>query len=40
MNKVEFHRSAKAPFAKKYDNFIGGQYVAPKSAGISKTRRR
>ncbi|WP_144378245.1 aldehyde dehydrogenase [Mesorhizobium amorphae] len=31
MNKVEFHRSAKAPFAKKYDNFIGGQYVAPKS---------
>ena len=31
MNKVEFARSAKAPFAKRYDNFIGGAWVAPKS---------
>ncbi len=31
MKKVEFHRSAKVPFAKKYDNFIGGKYAAPKS---------
>ncbi len=30
MNKVEFHRSAKVPFAKKYDNFIGGKWVAPR----------
>ncbi len=31
MNKVEFFRVSKAPFAAKYDNFIGGQWVAPKS---------
>lgn len=31
MNKVEFARSAKAPFATRYDNFIGGAWVAPKS---------
>ena len=31
MNKVEFHRSAKVPFAKRYDNFIGGEWVAPKA---------
>ena len=31
MNKVEFARSAKAPFAKRYDNFIGGAWAAPKS---------
>jgi aldehyde dehydrogenase len=31
MNKIEFHRSAKVPFAKRYDNFIGGQWVAPKA---------
>ena len=31
MNKVEFFRTAKAPFAAKYDNFIGGKWVAPKS---------
>lgn len=31
MNKVEFSRTAKVPFAKRYDNFIGGQWVAPKS---------
>jgi aldehyde dehydrogenase len=31
MNKVEFHRSAQVPFATKYDNFIGGEWVAPKS---------
>ncbi|GGB02854.1 aldehyde dehydrogenase [Brucella endophytica] len=31
MNKVEFSRTAKMPFAKRYDNFIGGQWVAPKS---------
>ena len=31
MNKVEFFRTAKAPFAAKYDNFIGGKWVAPTS---------
>jgi len=31
MNKVEFNRSAKVPFAKRYDNYIGGKWVAPKS---------
>ncbi|RUX86250.1 aldehyde dehydrogenase family protein, partial [Mesorhizobium sp. M2A.F.Ca.ET.040.01.1.1] len=29
MNKVEFSRAAKVPFAKRYDNFIGGRWVAP-----------
>ncbi|YBV94966.1 aldehyde dehydrogenase family protein (plasmid) [Phyllobacteriaceae bacterium JZ32] len=31
MNKVEFSRTAKVPFAKRYDNFIGGEWVAPKA---------
>ena len=31
MNKVEFYRSAKVPFAKKYGNFIGGKWTDPKS---------
>ncbi|RCS22916.1 aldehyde dehydrogenase family protein [Phyllobacterium salinisoli] len=31
MNKIEFSRTAKVPFAKRYDNFIAGQWVAPKS---------
>ena len=31
MNKVEFSRTAKIPFAKRYDNYIGGNWVAPKS---------
>jgi len=31
MNKVEFHRTAKVPFAKRYENFIGGKWVAPAS---------
>ena len=31
MNKIEFSRTAKVPFAKRYDNFIGGQWVAPLS---------
>ncbi len=31
MNKVEFSRAAKVPFAKRYDNYIGGQWVAPKA---------
>ncbi|AZN99970.1 aldehyde dehydrogenase family protein [Mesorhizobium sp. M9A.F.Ca.ET.002.03.1.2] len=31
MNKVEFSRTAKVPFAKRYDNYIGGNWVAPKS---------
>ena len=31
MNKPEFLRAAKVPFAKRYDNFIGGEWVAPKS---------
>jgi aldehyde dehydrogenase len=31
MNKVEFHRAAKSPYASHYDNFIGGEYVPSKS---------
>ena len=31
MNKAEFHRTAKVPFAKRYENFIGGKWVAPAS---------
>ena len=29
MNKIEFFRAAKAPFATRYGNFIGGKWVAP-----------
>jgi aldehyde dehydrogenase len=29
MNKIEFFRSAKAPFATRYGNFIGGKWVEP-----------
>ena len=29
MNKVEFLSVAKSPFAERYDNFIGGKFVAP-----------
>jgi aldehyde dehydrogenase len=31
MNKVEFFREAKAPFAARYGNFIGGRWVEPRS---------
>jgi aldehyde dehydrogenase len=31
MNKVEFSRTAKAPFEKRYGNFIGGKFVEPRS---------
>jgi len=31
MNKVEHFRTAKSPFKARYDNFIGGRWVAPKS---------
>src|SRR3569832_1669620 len=31
MNKVEFLSVTKLPFAERYDNFIGGKFVAPKS---------
>ncbi|MDH2326259.1 aldehyde dehydrogenase family protein [Cereibacter sp. SYSU M97828] len=31
MNKVEHFRTAKSPFKERYDNFIGGEWVAPKS---------
>ena len=31
MNKVEFYRAAKSPYAKHYDNFIGGKYVPAQS---------
>jgi aldehyde dehydrogenase len=31
MNKVEFSRAAKMPFAKRYDNYIGGKWVEPAS---------
>src|SRR5947208_5290864 len=29
MNKVEFLSVTKVPFAERYDNFIGGKFVAP-----------
>jgi len=31
MNKPEFVSITKAPFAERYDNFIGGKWVAPRS---------
>ena len=31
MNKPEFAITTKPPFAERYDNFIGGQWVAPRS---------
>ena len=31
MNKPELHRTAKVPFAPRYENFIGGKWVAPKA---------
>ena len=31
MNKPEFLTAAKSPFAELYDNFIGGQWVAPRA---------
>ena len=31
MNKPEFLTTTKSPFAERYDNFIGGKWVAPKS---------
>ena len=31
MNKVEFSRTAKAPFDKRYGNYIGGKWVEPRS---------
>jgi aldehyde dehydrogenase len=31
MNKAEFARTAKAPFEKRYGNFIGGKWVEPRS---------
>ena len=31
MDKPEFVTTTKPPFAERYDNFIGGQWVAPKS---------
>jgi len=31
MNKVEFLGVTKVPFAARYDNFIGGKFVAPTS---------
>jgi aldehyde dehydrogenase len=31
MNKPEFVTTTKPPFAERYDNFIGGQWIAPKS---------
>lgn len=29
MNKVEFLGVTQSPFAERYDNFIGGKFVAP-----------
>ncbi|MGV1837065.1 aldehyde dehydrogenase [Rhizobium rhizogenes] len=31
MNKVEFHRTVRPNFKKRYGNFIGGKFVEPKS---------
>ena len=30
MTKLDIHSALKAPFAKRYDNFIGGGWRAPK----------
>jgi aldehyde dehydrogenase len=29
MNKPEFRTASRVPFAERYDNFIGGKFVAP-----------
>ncbi|WP_062227561.1 aldehyde dehydrogenase [Aureimonas frigidaquae] len=31
MNKIEFYRTHKSPYAESYGNFIGGKFVEPKS---------
>src|SRR5499427_2741058 len=31
MNKVEFSRTAKVPFDKRYGNFVGGKWIEPRS---------
>src|SRR6266702_1137280 len=31
MNKPEFLTTSKNPFAERYDNFVGGKWVAPRS---------
>ena len=31
MNKVEFYRTQKSPYAESYGNFIGGKFVEPRS---------
>src|SRR6516165_5878438 len=31
MTKLDIHSALKAPFAKRYDNFIGGGWRAPKT---------
>jgi hypothetical protein len=31
MNKPEFLNTCSVPFAERYDNFIGGKFVAPRS---------
>ena len=40
MNKVEFARTAKVPFAKRYDNYIGAGGWRRNPAGISTISRR
>ena len=40
MTKVEVSIALKAPFAKRYDNYIGGEWRAPEAASISTTSRR
>ncbi|PJI53043.1 aldehyde dehydrogenase, partial [Methylobacterium radiotolerans] len=41
MNKPEFlgDSKVKSPFSARYDNFIGGQWVAPAPAATSRTPR-
>src|SRR5271167_2094275 len=38
MNKVEFSRTAKVPFEKRYGNFIGGKWAEPRSGKYFENR--
>ena len=38
MNKVEFSRTAKVPFQKRYGNFIGGKWAEPRSGKYFENR--
>ena len=38
MTKIEFFRAAKAPFAARYGNFIGGKWVEPAAGRYFENR--